>query len=261
MRDQTDKSTLRTHIVPAAFSHGPVVFSRTLDSTNDTSKELANGGAVDGTAVICEDQSSGKGRQGREWIATPGLDLTFSLIVRELSDQMNLLPLAAALAVCESCDRFAGSTSRIKWPNDVWISESKVAGILVEARPRSDWAVVGIGLNINSTKENIPAEIRGQATSLLIETGYQVDREEVLRLLLGRLHEFVMALRAGRTADILHAYRSRDALIGRTIGWEADHVQNRGRAEGIDDAGNLLVSTAEGQLALKAGEVHLSEME
>ncbi len=251
---------MTTPVKPAAFSHGPVVFSQTLDSTNDTAKELANDGAVDGTVVICEDQSSGRGRQGREWLATPGLDLTFSLIVRELSDRMNLLPLAAALAVCESCDRITGSTSRIKWPNDVWISESKVAGILVEARPRNDWAVVGIGLNINSTKEHFPTDLRGQATSLLIETGNHVDREEVLRLLLGRLHEFVTALRAGRTADILHAYRSRDALIGRTIGWEADDVQNRGRAEGIDDAGNLLVSTAEGQLALKAGEVHLAEM-
>ncbi len=245
---------------PAAFSHGPVVFNRSLDSTNATAKKLADDGASDGTVVLCDEQSSGRGRQGRDWQAVPGLDLTFSVIVRGLSEQMPLLPIAAAVAVSECCDRVAGGGTGIKWPNDVWIGRNKVAGILIEARPRGDWAVVGVGLNINSRRDDFPQSLRDQATSLLIETGSEIEREALLRSFLEWLHKHVGDLRDGRTAHLLHFYRSRDLLRGLTIGWEADGVEHRGRAEGIDDSGNLLVSTGDGQTTLSAGEVHLVDV-
>ena len=245
---------------PATFSHGPIVFIRRLDSTNVCAKRLADGGAIDGTIVLCDEQSSGRGRQGREWQAAPGLDLTFSAVVRDLGDRMNLLPVAAAVAICESCDDVAGTDTRIKWPNDVWIGRNKVAGILIEARPRADWAIVGVGLNVNSQREHFPQSLRDQATSLAIETGSEVEREMLLRSFLKCLDKHVEELRNGRTTHLLSFYRSRDVLKGLTIGWEADGTEHRGHANGIDDSGNLLVSTRDGPTTLSAGEVHLSDV-
>ncbi len=245
---------------PAAYSHGPVIFNQSLDSTNLTAKKLADSGTVDGTVVLCDEQSSGRGRQGRDWQATPGLDLTFSAVVRNLSDRMSLLPVAAAVAVCESCDDVAGTDTRIKWPNDVWIGRNKVAGILIEAKPRGDWAVVGVGLNVNSQKEHFPESLRDQATSLLIKTDNEVERETLLRSFLECLDKHVEELRDGTTAHLLRFYRSRDVLRGLTIGWEAGGSEHRGRAEGIDDSGNLIVSTRDGQATLSAGEVHLVDV-
>lgn len=242
---------------PAAYSHGPVAYSRKTDSTNASAKKLADGGAVDGTVTVCDKQCSGRGRQDRRWQMSAGLDLTFSLIVRDLGNRLDLLPLAAALAVSEACDDIAGTKSKIKWPNDVWVGGLKVAGILIEARPRNDWAVVGVGLNVNSQKRHYPLEIRESATSLLIEKGEEVGRGELLHCLLGKLHDEIEALRASETGTLLSNYRSRDALFGRSIAWVSGGVKHTGKAAGIDDSGSLLVKTSEGQITLNAGEVHL----
>ena len=121
----------------------PRVHHRVTDSTNERAKELADVGAPHGTLVTADEQTVGRGRQGREWTAPPRSAVLMSVVLRELDE---LLPLAAAVAVADALPHGAA----IKWPNDIWIDGRKVAGILIEGRPQEGWAVLGIGVNVTT---------------------------------------------------------------------------------------------------------------
>ncbi len=129
----------------------PRVHHAVTDSTNERAKELARAGAHHGTLVTAGEQTAGRGRQGREWVAPAGSAVLMSVVIREPGE---LLPLTAALAVCEA--PAPRSNASIKWPNDVWVEGRKIAGILVEGRPQEGWAVSGVGLNVLTTR-GLPA--------------------------------------------------------------------------------------------------------
>ncbi len=225
-------------------------------STNDRGRELALGGAPHGTVVVAERQTAGRGRQGRTWTAPPGRALTLSVLARIEPARMGLLPPAVALAVCEACEETAAVECMVKWPNDVWIDGRKAAGILIEARPQEGWAILGIGLNVDTAQEDFPAELRETATSLRIATGAAVDRSAALAAICKRLADWLDALR--RPARVIDAFRMRDALYGRRITWTRAARRMSGEARGIDDAGALVVFTdPETAVHLDAGEVHL----
>jgi BirA family transcriptional regulator, biotin operon repressor / biotin---[acetyl-CoA-carboxylase] ligase len=219
------------------------IHHRVTDSTNERARELAGEGAPHGTVVTADEQTAGRGRQGRTWTAAPGEALLLSTVVRGLEPRHALLPLMAALAVCEAAEAVAPVRCEIKWPNDVWVARRKLSGILVEARPAADWAIVGIGLNTGVRE--FPDELRDTATSLdLPEPAVALDP------LLGSLGRW---LEAGE-AEVLDAWRARDALKGSTVRWDG----GEGVARGVDDTGSLLVELADGEtVALGAGEVHL----
>jgi BirA family biotin operon repressor/biotin-[acetyl-CoA-carboxylase] ligase len=219
----------------------PHVHYRITGSTNARARELAMAGAPHGTLVTARAQSAGRGRQGRSWSAAPGEALLMSLIVRDLRP---LLPLAAAVAVCEAVEPLDAA---IKWPNDVWIDRRKVAGILLEGRPQEGWAVIGIGLNV-LTRE-FPPELSEIATSLALagrDTSVAAARDAVV----GALGRWLQA----PDAELLSAWRARDALRGEHVRWSG----GEGSAAGISDSGALVVETPAGaRLELDAGEVHL----
>jgi BirA family transcriptional regulator, biotin operon repressor / biotin---[acetyl-CoA-carboxylase] ligase len=217
----------------------PRVHHRLTDSTNERAKQLAAAGAPHGTLVTADEQTAGRGRQGRVWTAPPGSAVLMSVVLRELDER---LPLTAAVAVCDALPVEAA----IKWPNDVWIEGRKVAGILVEGRPQEGWAVLGVGLNV--TTESFPAELADTATSLRL-AGLTSSPERVLRDLLSSLDTWLGA----PPARVLEAWRERDALKGERVRWAA----GEGVADGIDDSGALRVETSAGPVTLDAGEVHL----
>jgi BirA family biotin operon repressor/biotin-[acetyl-CoA-carboxylase] ligase len=217
----------------------PRVHHRLTDSTNERAKELAAAGAPHGTTVTADEQSAGRGRQGRVWTAPPRSALLMSVVLRELDE---LLPLAAAVAVAEALPAAAA----IKWPNDVWVDGCKVAGILVEGRPQEGWAVLGIGLNV--TTREFPAELEGLATSLHL-SGSDADVESVTASVIRSLDRWLGA----PAPDVLPAWRERDALKGRRVRWG----EGEGVADGIEDGGALIVRTDSGRVTLDAGEVHL----
>lgn len=221
----------------------PRVHHRVTDSTNERAKELADAGAPHGTLVTAGEQEAGRGRQGRVWTAPPGSAVLMSLILRDLDERHALVPLAAAVAVCEACESVS---PRVKWPNDVWIDGRKVAGILIEGRPQEGWAVLGIGVNV--TTEAFPAELADIATSLRL-AGYESSPAAVLADLIAALDRWIGA----PPEAVLDAWRSRDALKGERVRWS----DGDGIADGIDDSGALRVRTGDGLVALDAGEVHL----
>jgi BirA family biotin operon repressor/biotin-[acetyl-CoA-carboxylase] ligase len=227
-----------------------------VGSTNDHARDLALANAAHGTVVIGERQTAGRGRQGRTWTAPPGRALTLSVLVRLDSGLLEPLPLAAAIAVCEACEAVVPVECRIKWPNDIWIGGRKVAGVLIEARPLERWAVIGIGLNVDTTLEELGEELHATASSLRIAAGAPVDRDLALAALLERLGVWVARLRDPVT--VAAAFRKRDALHGQRIAWTAGGARHEGEARGIDDDGVLVVFTDGGErVRLDAGEVHL----
>jgi BirA family transcriptional regulator, biotin operon repressor / biotin---[acetyl-CoA-carboxylase] ligase len=226
---------------PPRLSLGrPRLHLRVTASTNERARELAAAGAPHGTLVTASEQTAGRGRQGRTWTAPPGRALLCSLVVRE---PPRLLPLAAGVAVAST----VGPKAMLKWPNDVLIDGRKVAGILVEGRPQERWGVVGVGLNVALRPDDFPPELRERAGTLGLQPS---EIEPTLTALLQALERWL-----GTPEDaVLDAVRGRDALLGEPVRWAGGD----GRGAGIDADGRLLVDTAQGRIALDAGEVHLS---
>jgi BirA family biotin operon repressor/biotin-[acetyl-CoA-carboxylase] ligase len=228
----------------------PRVHHRVTDSTNERAKELALKGAAHGTLVTADEQTAGRGRQGRSWVAPAGKALLMSVVLRDLGAAQAYLPLAAALAVCEASEQSAPVRCEIKWPNDVWVEGRKLAGILVEGRPQQGWAVLGIGMNVGTAEDEFPDELRGIATSLSVAAhGASPPLDDVLQRMLRALEKWL----AEDPAKIVAHWSKRDALRGRTIRWNG----GEGVATGIDESGALMVQTSSGRVALDAGEVHL----
>lgn len=224
----------------------PRLHLRQIDSTNARARQLAAAGAPHGTTVTAAEQTDGRGRQGRTWVAPPGRGLLCSVIVR---NPPRLLPLLAGVAVAETSGGIAPPSAPpalVKWPNDVLVDGRKVAGILVEGRPQEGWAVVGVGLNVALRMEDLPAELQGRATGLGLSPA---DVEPALWRLLAALERWL----AAGSEEILTAVRELDALAGKPVRWG----DQQGVAAGIDDEGRLIVQRGEERLALDAGEVHL----
>jgi len=224
----------------------PRLHLRSTDSTNTRARELAARGAPHGTLVTAAAQTAGRGRQGRGWFAPPGCALLCSIVVR---DPPRLLSLATGVAAAGVARELAPADREvtIKWPNDVLLGGGKVAGVLVEGRPQERWSIAGIGVNVALATAELPIDVRAGAATL--ELGPDAIEPALVRLL-----ELLEGWLASSDDEVLTAVRELDALLGREVSWSGAG----GTAVGIDDDGRLLVATSDGQLALDAGEVHLS---
>jgi BirA family biotin operon repressor/biotin-[acetyl-CoA-carboxylase] ligase len=226
---------------------------QSTDSTNERARDLAAEGAESGTVITAAEQRDGRGRHGRTWVAPFGKALLYSAILRD-PKQLQLLPLAAAVATSEAAESLAPDiVCGVKWPNDVRVEDRKVAGILIEARP-GEWAVIGVGLNLTIAPEEFPEEFRDDAASL----GTVADGVEAASLspeaARAALDEALGRWVDASAEDILDAWRGRDLLEGREISWDG----GSGVAAGIDARGNLVVTLpGGGRTTLAAGEVHL----
>jgi BirA family biotin operon repressor/biotin-[acetyl-CoA-carboxylase] ligase len=209
--------------------------------------------------VTADEQTAGRGRRGNQWFAPAGACLLYSALLRPFdADRGPVLPLAVPIAVCEAAEQVAPVRCQVKWPNDVWIDERKVAGVLVEARPEEAWAVIGVGLNVAIRDQDFPAELRETAISLLpteAEGGTAAGGAPGVPRALRALNESLDRWTDASVDETLSAFRARDALSGRRISWDG----GEGIAEAIDERGHLVVSQHDGErIELGAGEVHLA---
>ena len=224
----------------------------------DDAKRLAEGGAAEGTVVIAEEQTAGRGRFDRSWMSAPGEDLLFSVVFRPEVVQAPYINMAAALSVRSTVGHATGLDASIKWPNDVKLAGRKVSGILVESvvlRSDIEYTVLGVGLNVNSNPASVP-EIAATATSMYRESGRTFDRAGILIEVLRELDRRYALIRAG--CSLREEWASRLETLGRSVivRWK-DSIEE-GTATGVDEMGNLILRKADGTTkSVVAGEVTL----
>jgi BirA family biotin operon repressor/biotin-[acetyl-CoA-carboxylase] ligase len=235
-----------------------VLYYPVISSTMDVAKQAVKEGAVEGTIVIADRQTVGRGRFGRNWWAPPDSSILLSIIIYPRLEQLRHLNMAATLAVMQSIEKVTGLKPVIKWPNDVLIGGKKVSGILIESEVQEEGVnatVIGIGLNVN-LEPSSNSEIAEIATSLWEALGRKVSRLEMLLSLLEAFEELYEALRSGERIDELWRYHL--DTLGKQVAVKCGEQVLHGYAESVDDEGNLLLRRPDGGLlTIVAGEVSL----
>ncbi len=229
----------------------------TTGSTMDDAR-LAAEHAPEGFVVVADRQDAGRGSHGRAWASPSGTDLYFSAVLRPPLPlaALGALTLAMGVGVAEAADALLSKGSRraaaVKWPNDVWLSGKKCAGILVESRAsgeRADFVVVGVGLNVN--RRAFPAELEGAATSLALESGTTWDRAEVLGVVLGSLERWYDRFVERGAATVVREVEARLALRDAAV--RCGGIE--GTLAGLTPEGGLRIATPSGERVVIAGRL------
>lgn len=241
-----NRALLREHV------HWTLRYQEVCDSTQDLARSALQTGVGAGTLFVTDWQRKGRGRYGRPWSAPQGHALLFSTILFPPEDLIGMVPLLAGVAVSGAIEGLTAVQCDLKWPNDVLAGARKVAGILAE-RPPGPAVVLGVGINVNVASSDLPDT---DATSLLVMTGRQVSREELLASTLNAVDSWYgRALREG-PQTIIRAWRLRTSMLGRTVAVVRDGATRLGIAEDIDDNGRLMIQYEDGRReALIAGEI------
>ena len=247
-----------------------------LTSTNARALELAAEGEAEGTVVIADEQTAGRGRRGRDWYSPPGQDIYLSILLRPQisAEKVSRMTLMAAQAVRDAILKTVRETAsqrpeelapaenryRIKWPNDIVADGKKLCGILTETRMEDmaiEAVVIGIGINVNACA--FPEEIRSIATSLNCEEGHRFDRMELIRYLLKSMAEkYALFLRTGDLSSLCDAYNDSMAGIGSRAMISGPGWEENGIIRGIDETGALLFQKKDGSIEhVISGEVSL----
>ncbi|MHB8172637.1 MAG: biotin--[acetyl-CoA-carboxylase] ligase [Thermincolia bacterium] len=244
----------------ATFGQSVVYFDR-ISSTNEAAKELAAQGIPEGTVVIAEEQTGGKGRLGRHWASPHGQGVWLTLVLRPPIIPMDApkLTIMAAVAVVRAIAQVSSITPGIKWPNDVLYQGRKLVGILTEMSAEMDtvnYAILGIGTNLNIPRESFPEELQNQATSLLIESGHKISRTRYVQSLLSNLEELYQLLLKGDFDTILDEWRRFSLTIGARVVVTGLNQTLEGLAVDIDETGALMVEDSSGKtIKVVAGDV------
>ena len=241
-----------------------LVYQTSMPSTNQKARVLAEFGAPHGTLVLCDEQTAGVGRLGSQWVCAKGMGLLFSLILRpELSMQdTQKLTMMAALAMAQTLQAEADITPGIKWPNDIIIDGKKVCGILTHLHALGDNVsdiVLGVGLNVNQTAADIPADLAHKATSLRIATGSEHSRTPLLVGFCDRFEVLYDTYLATRDfGAVIAAYRPYSVTLARDVRIIRPGSEIEGTALYFDDDGMLVILRRDGvRERVLAGEVHV----
>jgi BirA family biotin operon repressor/biotin-[acetyl-CoA-carboxylase] ligase len=231
---------------------GRILWFPEATSTNDIAVSMAEHGADEGSVVVANFQTAGRGRLGRSWSSPPGAGIYASIVLRPPLRVTPLVTIAAGVAIAEGIAAATGLEASLKWPNDLYVGARKLAGILAEGGARH--VVLGFGVNVLPAA--YPPEVAARATSIAGELGRPMDRGLVLAECLLAVWRRYQDLAEYRERQVLDAWRARAApMLGKDIEWEHDGVVERGRAQGIDEAGALLMDTSAGVLRIVSGEV------
>lgn len=235
-------------------------------STNDLAKDLAAQGADEGTLVVAEEQSAGRGRKGRSWLAPKGQGILMSLILRPhmSPSEASRITLMTAVALAETLIETTNLPVLIKWPNDILIHGKKLAGILTEMSmemDQVDYVVVGLGLNVNTPARDFPSEIKDIASSLAAETGKTWSRSDVMRRFLVWFEDYYARVTGQGFTDVMRRWKELSDIIGRsvTVAMVGEQKIN-GRVRDVDDDGILILEDDEGEVhRVMSGDVLLND--
>lgn len=254
--------TIRSAISKESLKIGrDLIFYDNLSSTNTAAVELAQKGYPEGTVIIADEQTSGKGRLGRTWISPKGKNLHMSIILQPSISprEATILTLMSAVSCCIALRKLLSIPISIKWPNDLMVNDKKIGGILTEINADIDkiaYAVIGIGININLDIENLPEDVMAIATSIKNETGEQFSRTAVVIEVLREIQKWYdILLRKGKK-DILSYWRDLSSTIKREVKVTMENKVFMGVAEGIDEEGLLILKLPDNSLMkVNAGDI------
>jgi BirA family transcriptional regulator, biotin operon repressor / biotin---[acetyl-CoA-carboxylase] ligase len=247
------------HELASSVFSSHILYHETIDSTNRCAKDLAAAGAAEGTVVLAEEQTGGRGRRGRSWVSPGKENLLFSVLLRPClpPDRVFSLTMILALSAMDAVKSLSGLLPQIKWPNDLYAGMKKLGGILTEfsiTRKEVDWVVLGLGLNVNRR----PEELAAQATSVLEETGIRVSRNHLLFEILTGLEAAYREILAGRIEACYRRWSEACFILGQAVQIESARERIEGKALCIEPDGTLILETPEGDLRrIVAGDVSL----
>lgn len=230
-----------------------------VNSTNDYLKKLGNEGCENGTVVAAREQTRGKGRLGRTWQSKKDDGIAFSVLLRPnvAPSEVSAITPLAGLAVCKAIREYTKLDCVIKWPNDIIIGRKKLVGILTEMSAEFDaveYVITGIGINVDHT--SFPEEIAFKATSLLLETGRHIDKNEFLACVLEHLENEFVKNNLELTTTALSEYTDLCATVGRSVTFQRGTRRISGMAVGVSEHGELKVMMSDGTISLvNSGEV------
>ncbi|OGD19014.1 MAG: biotin--[acetyl-CoA-carboxylase] ligase [Candidatus Aminicenantes bacterium RBG_16_63_16] len=231
----------------------------TCASTNDVAKQLAAEGAEDGTVVVAEEQTGGRGTKGRAWHSAPGLGLYASVILRPRRSDIALIPALAGVAAADAVRAVAGIRARLKWPNDITWQGKKLGGILSESSFQGEapsYVIVGIGINVRHRKSDFPADIRATATSLRLASKRPVDMAKLESALWASLEKWRGEFESGKLAEIARAFESRLIFpIGTKIVIERETGRLTATLRGLDTQARLVVESEGRTICLSPAEI------
>jgi BirA family biotin operon repressor/biotin-[acetyl-CoA-carboxylase] ligase len=234
-----------------------VLWYAEVGSTNDVAAALAERGEPEGTVVVADAQSAGRGRHGRAWASPAGAGLYMSLVMRPAAHAVSLLTIAAGVALADGIEAATGLHPQLKWPNDVYIGGRKLAGILAEAGTspaRGQHVVLGCGINLMPAA--YPPDVAARATSIESELGRPIDRGLLLVECLAALHRCYRELQSQTGAAVIARWRERAAsTFGRRVEWDIAGVTRHGVADDIDETGALIVRDGTARARVISGEV------
>ncbi|MFO7831743.1 MAG: biotin--[acetyl-CoA-carboxylase] ligase [Desulfuromonadaceae bacterium] len=256
-------------LLPAAIEVGldtlrvgrQIEFHTRIDSTNVRAQILAEQGAPEGSAVVADCQTAGRGRMGRPWGSPAGVNVYTSIILRpELAlSEATQLTFLAAVAVARALERCCGVRVSVKWPNDILLNGKKIAGLLNELNAETEgihFVVLGIGVNLNMERDQFPADLRYPATSILLETGKRVDRVEFVRTLFSEMDTLYNMLLERGFVPIRLAWEALFDLVGTTVEVDTGSTPVCGTVEGIAEDGALLLASGTGpSIPIYSGDV------
>ncbi|WP_273322026.1 biotin--[acetyl-CoA-carboxylase] ligase [Vallitalea guaymasensis] len=231
-----------------------------LDSTNQQAKKLALEGASNGTVVIAEEQTAGKGRRGKMWVSPPGTGIWMSVVLRPsvMPENASMLTLVAGLAVCKAVREITNLEASIKWPNDIVVNGKKICGLLTEMNSEIDFinfVVVGIGINVNI--EKFPPELDNIATSLMIEGNQSYQRKILVKRTLEIFEDYYKKyLETEDLTKIIEEYNEHCINIGRKVRVTGSKQDITGNVKCVTNKGELIVTDQQGEdIVVTSGEV------
>jgi BirA family transcriptional regulator, biotin operon repressor / biotin---[acetyl-CoA-carboxylase] ligase len=231
----------------------------TCPSTNDLAKRLAREGSAEGTVVVAEEQTEGRGTKGRSWHSPRGQGLYASVILRPRRVDLSLLPLTAGVACLEAIREATGLEAALEWPNDIVWKRRKLGGILCEGEFLGNtvsFAVLGVGLNISQKRGDFPASLKRTATSLRIALGREMDRAALEKTLWPALNRWYTAWVRGRKEEIVRTYESRLVIpAGAVVEVRKEEGTLRGVYHGIDLRARLKLEIGGEQMLLSPAEI------
>ena len=242
------------------FIGRPLYYYPEIGSTNDEAFRLGIAGAPEGTAVIADSQTKGKGRLQRVWHSPPGSNIYTSILLRPnySPDQAPQISIAAGVAVAEIINEYCPGQVQLKWPNDVLLNKKKVCGILAQMKTSADvidFVVVGMGINVNIGYNQLPQDIRTIATSLAIETGREIARLELIISLYENLAKWYKELTQRGFDAIKEKWLNLAPMINQDVQIMFRNGGVRGKALGLDDDGSLIILTANNEtVKVSAGD-------